>query len=264
MELSLFIPALLMTVVEGAAVMIGLFFTLYKQLQNTKFISFVFSFSGGMMLFAAFVKFYPSALAIFEAEYSYKSALLLSGIAFFCGLLITAPLDILISRKQNTKTKPHIECHNRTKQENHIYVLLLSSLIFHNFLEGIATYISFFDGKNIAFIVVASLVAHNIPEGAIISLLVYRKTKSRMKAMKFCLLAGLSGPLGAIVTALVLPIDLSIEYLGFIKAALAGILVNTALVELILPSAYVFKKQHVSKKGIVLGMLFMYVLLIIY
>lgn len=85
-----------------------------------------------------------------------------------------------------------------------------------------------------------------------------------MKAMKFCLLAGLSGPLGAMVTALVLPIDLSIEYLGFIKAALAGILVNTALVELILPSAYVFKKQHVSKKGIVLGMLFMYLLLIIY
>lgn len=252
-----------MTVIEGAAVLIGLFFTLYKQLQNTKFISFVFSFSGGMMLFAAFVKFFPSALHIFGGEYAPKVALTLASLSFFCGLLITAPLDILVSRKQRSNLN-QTTCLNRSKQENHIYILLLSSLIFHNFLEGIATYISFFDGKGIAFVVVASLVAHNIPEGAIISLMVYRKTKSRMKAMKYCLLAGLSGPLGAVFTALVLPAELSLEYLGIVKAVLAGILVNTALVELILPSAYVFKKQHVSKKGIVLGMIFMCVLLIIY
>ena len=129
MEFSLFIPALLMTVVEGTAVMIGLFFTLYKKLQNTKFISFVFSFSGGMILFATFVQFLPSALAIFESQYTYKTALMLSGIAFFCALLITASLDILISRKQNTKNKPHVECHNRAKQENAFYVSLVNYLL---------------------------------------------------------------------------------------------------------------------------------------
>ncbi|MGL4993594.1 MAG: ZIP family metal transporter [Bacteroidales bacterium] len=261
MELRLFTPALLMTIIEGCALLLGLFLTLYKKQHNRSTLSYVFSFSGGMMLFAAFVKFLPSSISIFETQYDYRYALIFASISFFFGLLITAPLDILITRKQrsvggNSKI-------SQSKQEYHIYILLLSSLIFHNFLEGIATYISFLEGKSIALVVVISLVAHNIPEGALISLIVYKRTKSRLKAIKYSVLTALTGPLGAVVTAIIIPSELSLEYLGVVKALLAGILVNTALSELILPNACAYDKQNISKKGIIIGMLFMSLLLII-
>ncbi|MGL5895124.1 MAG: ZIP family metal transporter [Bacteroidales bacterium] len=258
MDLHLFTPALLMTIVEGSALLIGLFFTLYNNHQNKKRLSFIFSFSGGMMLFAAFVKFFPSSINTFETLYDYRYALIFASLSFFLGLLITAPLDIIITRKQHS-----IEADRTSKQEYNIYILLLTSLIFHNFLEGIATYISFLEGKSIALVVVASLVAHNIPEGALISLIVYKRSKSRIKAIKYCLLTGLTGPLGAVVSAIILPSEMSIEYLGVVKALLAGILVNTALSELILPNACDYDKQSISKKGIILGMIFMSLLLIV-
>lgn len=251
-----------MTLLEGVALLIGLFFTLYKRFEKGSFIPFLFAFSGGMMLYAAFVKFYPSAIDTFEGFYSGQLALSYASIAFFIGLLASAPIDHFLSMRQKEGPCKGPKCEQERK-ESHIYVLLLSSITLHNFLEGIATYFTYIDDPGIALIIVASLIAHNIPEGAIIATLVYKRSKSRGKAIKMCLLSGIAGPLGALLTAAITPSLLSPVMIGIVKALLAGLLVNTALAELILPSSYLYNKHLVSKRGIIFGMIFMAALLII-
>lgn len=262
METSIILPALFMTLLEGIALLIGLFFTFSKRFEKGSFIPFLFAFSGGMMLYAAFVKFYPNAIDKFQEYYSYNQALGYASIAFFIGLLASAPIDHFLSARQKEQPCAGKKCEQERK-ENHIYILLLSSITLHNFLEGIATYFTYIDDPDIALIIVASLIAHNIPEGAIIAMMVYRRTKSRNKAIKMCLLSGLAGPVGALSAALIIPGILSPEMIGIVKALLAGLLVNTALAELILPSSYLYNKHIVSKRGIIFGMMFMAILLII-
>lgn len=262
METSIILPALLMTIFEGIALLIGLFFTLYKRLEKGSFIPFLFAFSGGMMLYAAFVKFYPSAIDKFQSFYSYNEALCYASIAFFIGLLASAPIDHFLSMHQKEKPCKGKKCIQQ-RNERHVYILLLLSITLHNFLEGIATYFTYIDDPSIAPVIVASLIAHNIPEGAIIALMVYKQTESRTKAIRMCLLSGLAGPIGAISTAVIIPNLLTPELIAIVKALLAGLLVNTALAELILPSSYLYNKHIVSKRGIILGMAFMAILLII-
>lgn len=262
METSIITSALLMTLFEGIALLIGLFFTLYKRFEKGSFVPFLFAFSGGMMLYAAFVKFYPSAIDKFQDFYSYKQALSYASIAFFIGLLASAPIDHFLSLRQKEEPCTGKKC-KQERKENHIYILLLSSITLHNFLEGIATYFTYIDDPDVALVIVASLIAHNIPEGAIIATMVYKRSKSRKKAIKMCLLSGLAGPVGALFTAIIMPGLLSPETIGIVKALLAGLLVNTALAELILPSSYLYNKHIVSKRGIIFGMMFMATLLII-
>lgn len=262
METSIILPALFMTILEGAALLIGLLFTTNKRFEKGSIIPFLFAFSGGMMLYAAFVKFMPGAIEKLEYKYTSSEALLYVSIAFFIGLLVSAPIDHILTRRQKQIHCPTSEC-IQSKNEHHVYILLLLSITLHNFLEGIATYFTYIDDPDIALIIVASLIAHNIPEGAIISMLVYKHTESRRKAVKMCLLSGLAGPVGAILMAVLMPTLLTPTLVSIIKALLAGLLVNTALAELILPSSYLYNKHIVSKRGIIFGMMFMAFLLIL-
>lgn len=257
--------ALLMTVIEGIALFTGLFFTLYRRMHNRHFISLLFSFTGGMMLFAAFVRFLPSSLYHFSILFSRKETFTLAFICFFAGLLATSPIDLLLSKREKSRNNKNSSDERiRKNKESHIYILLILSFCIHNFLEGIATYISFIEEGKFAFVIVATLIAHNIPEGAIIAMIVYRKTANRKEAVKMCTIAALTGPAGAIITALILPDSLTLTSLAIVKAFLSGILVNTALVELILPTSYLFNKHKVSKRGMITGMIFMAVMIILY
>ncbi|MGL5786994.1 MAG: ZIP family metal transporter [Bacteroidales bacterium] len=262
METSIILPALLMTIFEGAALLLGLLFTTSKRFGKGSIVPFLFAFSGGMMLYAAFLKFMPGAIEKLNYAYTPSQALLYVSIAFFIGLLVSAPIDHILTKRQKQIPCLSSECEQK-KSEHHVYILLLLSITLHNFLEGIATYFTYIDDPDIALIIVASLIAHNIPEGAIISMLVYKHTESRRKAVRMCLLSGLAGPAGAILMAVLMPAFLTPVLIGIVKALLAGLLVNTALAELILPSSYLYNKHIVSKRGIVTGMMFMAFLLII-
>lgn len=93
-------------------------------------------------------------------------------------------------------------------------------------------------------------------------MVIFKKSKSRKRAILFCLITALAEPIGAIGTYFFLYETFTPLHLGIITAFLAGLLVNTALDELI-PGADLKGSHTLSMKGMIGGMLFMGILLMV-
>ena len=101
-----------------------------------------------------------------------------------------------------------------------------------------------------------AIAIHNVPEGLAVSAPIYAATGSRRKAFLWSVLSGVSEPIGAAIAALVLLPFLSYVLLGWVLAAVAGIMVAISLDELI-PVANSFDMEHTPILGVIVGMLVM-------
>lgn len=101
-----------------------------------------------------------------------------------------------------------------------------------------------------------AIAIHNIPEGLAVSAPVYAATGSRRRAFLWSFLSGVSEPIGAGLAALILLPFLTPALLGWILAAVAGIMVSISLDELI-PVAKSFGTEHLPIVGVIAGMLLM-------
>ncbi|MEG1586597.1 MAG: ZIP family metal transporter [Bacteroidales bacterium] len=260
---SKLLQAFLVALIAGLSLAIGGIFPLVLKYKKKEILPFILSFTGGIMLYVAFVKFLPSSTYQLNLYYDASAAFRLSSIGFFVGLLITVPIDMVLAhvqkkiRKQKTVTSEI-----QQRRESELFFLIFLSITIHNFFEGIATFLTYFSEKIIAIPVILSIIAHNIPEGAVITMVIYKSSKSKKKAILFCLVTALAEPLGAIGAYLLLHETFTPAYLGIVKAFLAGLLVNTALDELI-PGANQKGGHRLSIKGIIGGMLFIGILLIL-
>ena len=123
----------------------------------------------------------------------------------------------------------------------------------HNFPEGMASFVGALQDPSLGISIAVAIAIHNIPEGLAVAAPIVAATGSRKKAFWWSLLAGLAEPVGAGVAALVLFPFLSDAVLGYILAAVAGIMVFITLDELI-PVSRSFGKEHLSIVGVGLGM----------
>lgn len=85
---------------------------------------------------------------------------------------------------------------------------------------------------------------------------IYAATGSRRKAFLWSFFSGVAEPIGAGLAAVVLLPFLNEAVLGYVLAAVAGIMVFISLDELI-PVARSFGKEHLSIAGVVVGMIVM-------
>ena len=92
---------------------------------------------------------------------------------------------------------------------------------------------------------------------------IYCATGDRRKALLYSFLSGLSEPLGALLAYLFLMPVLSQELFGIMFALVAGIMVFISLDEL-LPTAREYGEHHLSTYGLVGGMAFMAVSLLLF
>lgn len=256
--------AFFVALIAGLSLALGGFFFLIFKYRKKEILPFILSFTGGIMLYVAFVKFLPTGITDLNGYYSASIAFRYASISFFIGLLITVPFDMALlffQRKFNLQKSVPIE--RKRHQEYELFLLIFMSITIHNFFEGIATFLTYFSERSIAIPVILSIIAHNIPEGAVITMIIFKRTKSKRKSLLFCMITALAEPLGAIVTYMFLHESLTAAHIGILKAFLAGLLVNTALDELI-PGANMKGSHRLSMKGIIGGMLFMGILLMIY
>lgn len=136
-------------------------------------------------------------------------------------------------------------------------------IIFHNFPEGIATFISSLQAPSIAIPIVVAIAIHNIPEGIAVSVPIYQATGSKIKAFKYSFLSGLAEPIGALVGWLILMPIMSDMVFGLLFAGVAGIMVFISFDEL-LPAAREYGEHHLSLYGLISGMLVMAISLLLF
>jgi ZIP family zinc transporter len=126
----------------------------------------------------------------------------------------------------------------------------------HNFPEGMAAFAGALENPGLGIAIAVAIALHNIPEGVAVSAPVYAATGSRAQAFWWSFLAGVAEPVGAGLAALVLMPFLSEVVLGFVLAAVAGIMVFISLDELV-PVACSLGEEHLSIVGVVVGMVTM-------
>ena len=124
-------------------------------------------------------------------------------------------IEVLISNETG-ECKPHLHYGHRHRKRNHhngeeknVNLVKTSIFIFfgvfiHNFPEGMATFIGALTEINLGILLAIAIAVHNIPEGIAVAVPIYACTLNRRKAFKWSFISGMSEPLGAIITWLIL------------------------------------------------------------
>ncbi len=259
------IMAFVLTACAGLATAVGGLIVIFAKEDNTKILSFSLGFSAGVMLFVALTEIYPKALTSIGMEYTDKTAMIITVIAFFGGIGVIAIIDRLIPESINPhevrgsgKVKASTE-KNKGLLKMGMFTAL--AIAIHNFPEGIATFMSVIIDPTIAVPIVVAIAIHNIPEGMAVAMPIYYATGSKVRAFILATLSGLTEPIGALVGYAILLPFLTDTMLGIVFSAVAGIMVYISLDEL-LPTAEEYGHHHLSIAGVILGMMVMAVSII--
>lgn len=235
--------ALLLTTAAGLATTIGSLIGLAVKKPGPKFMSFTLGFSAGVMILVSFVELLQGAIE----EIGFGSA----HVGFFAGMLAFFLLDNFVPHDYiGQEDHAHMPSNSKMMRTG---VLIALGIGIHNFPEGMATFVATLDDVKIGFAIAVAIAIHNIPEGLAVSAPIYAATGSRKKAFLWSFLSGVSEPLGAGIAAIVLLPILNATVLGWVLAAVGGIMVAISIDELV-PAAKSFGSEHTPILGFIAGM----------
>lgn len=286
--LSELLFAFALTLFAGLATGIGGLFIVRGKPTNFKLISGALGLSAGVMIYISFVELFPDALERLTEVHGDEKGTWLTVISFFVGIAIIAIIDKLVPAGDNphemssakeiaairadvhdeeTATLAVNESSKASEQtavmsERTKSALLRTGLFsalaiaIHNFPEGLATFISALEDPTLGISIAVAIAIHNVPEGISVAVPVYFATGSRRKAVGYAFLSGMAEPIGALIGFLVLMPFITPALLGYIFAAVAGIMVYISLDEL-LPTAEKYGEHHIAIWGLIAGMAIM-------
>lgn len=240
--------ALLLAAGAGLSTTIGSLLGIAVRNPGPRFMSFTLGFSAGVMLFISFVELLPKAME--ASGVGFWGAQL----AFFLGMGSYFLIDLFVPHEYMGQTDPAPGkkelSENETLRRTGIFVAL--GITIHNFPEGMATFVGAIEDVKLGMAIAVAIAIHNIPEGLAISGPIYAATGSRGKAFLWSFLSGVSEVLGAAVAALFLFPFLTPTLMGFVLAAVAGIMVLISVDELI-PTAKALTNTHTPIIGLMAG-----------
>jgi ZIP family zinc transporter len=229
------------------------------------------------MILISFVEMFPEARESLSGQYGEKMGLFYALVTFFCGMGFIALIDYLVPSEEN----PHevndltVEVHNKAvgisneekgstgdnvkSNRKLLRVGLFSAIVIaiHNFPEGLATFVSAMDNITLGVSIAFAIALHNIPEGIAIAIPIYYATGSKVKAIRSATLSGLAEPIGGLVGFVLLSQLFHESVMGFVLAAVAGIMIYLAF-DTLLPLAKEYGDWHLSLTGIISGILFIW------
>ncbi len=273
------ISALILTLIAGAATGIGGALVLFKKKVSSNFLAGALGLSAGVMIFISLAELFPEAQAEIMASGAMKYGKVYVLLAFFVGMGLITLIDFAIPEYENPHEASGLSLDAKTaavgvleqtgseKALHRLGIMSALAIAIHNFPEGIATFIGALNDPEMGAGITFAISIHNIPEGIAVAIPIYYATKSKVKALLYATLSGMSEVIGALLCYAVTAI-FGIELTGgspvfpLILAAVAGIMIYISLDEL-LPTAEQYGKHHVAIAGVVAGMAIMGVSLII-
>lgn len=252
--------ALAISLLAGLSTGLGGLAVVLKRSPGPKFLAAALGFSAGVMVYISFVELYPEG-ADSLAEASVPNAELWAAVAFFAGIALIALIDHFVPEEINPHEKPHhLEGGSvsggtrvsRSRMRN-VGVLTALAIAIHNFPEGFATFAVALADPSLGIPLAVAIAIHNIPEGVAVAVPLREATGSRRKAAGWATLSGLAEPLGAVIGFALLRPFFGPGTLGYIFAAIAGIMVFVSLDKL-LPTAVATGEHHSAMYGMVAGM----------
>ncbi|MBY9016004.1 MAG: zinc transporter ZupT [Candidatus Lokiarchaeota archaeon] len=265
-----FLFAFFLSLLAGLSTTIGSVIAFIVKKPNPKFISFVMGFSAGVMIFISFVELLLNSIS----SIGYQLGVLF----FFLGMGIMFLIDVIVSHKyefedsieilvnDNGSFKPHLHHGHRHRHRNgrekkkfkveKTSLFIVLGVFIHNFPEGMATFIGTLTEIKLGLLLTLAIALHNIPEGIAVSIPLFIKNGSKRNAFKWSFISGISEPVGAMVTWLILFPFITPALLSALLGVVGGIMIYISLDEL-LPASRKLGKEHHSILGIITGMIIM-------
>ena len=245
-------------------------------LQNKLILASSLGLSSGVMLYVSFVEIIGKSMGAFEeagvrGDSGSGLVYLWGTLCFFGGVILMMMVDKLV----HCLDRDHAKRGDIISQNTNVLdgsgrklkkmgLMTALAIGIHNFPEGLATFVATLQDPNIGAALAIAIGIHNIPEGLCVSIPIYYASGSRMRALGWALLSGLTEPLGALIGYVVLSEHMGPMAFGIVFGFLGGMMVYICLHELI-PMAYRYDPHNkVTIHSIILGMVIMATSLVLF
>lgn len=254
-----------LTMLAGLTTAIGGAIAFITKKDNLKALSLGLGFSAGVMLFISFVDIIPSAEGLLKANFPHIFKWLVFG-GFVAGILVSVLIDYFLPDHVDTEEllnpdNPEAYSHAHYKLKRAGFLTAVAICI-HNFPEGMATFLTTTQNVTLGISVAFAIAIHNIPEGIAVALPIYHATGKKRYAMLYAALSGITEPIGALVGMLIFGLFVPNILVGVLMAAVAGIMTYISF-DTLLPLAKEYGNWHLSIVGIMSGILFIWMSLIL-
>jgi len=240
---SMIILGLFLSVVAGAATMLGGGIAFLMKKPSSKILSVSLGFSAGVMIAVSFLELLPCGIG--------GVGFLNANVLFFAGIIFIFILDILVPHEYIAE---RFSCNDPHLMRIGLFTAL--GIAIHNFPEGFAVFSASMHSLHTGVLIALAIIIHNIPEGISVSVPVFCATHSKRKALYYSFLSGMLEPVGALIAAVVLLPFLSQTLICSVLAFVAGVMVYISFDEL-LPAAHRYGHEHMVTGGIIAGMIVM-------
>lgn len=256
-----------LTMLAGLTTAIGGAIAFITQKNNLKALSVGLGFSAGVMIFVSLVDIIPESKYMLSVNFPNAFEWLVFG-GFLIGLLVSVLIDYFLP--DHVDTQELLDPDAPEDDSNHYKhyklkragMLTAIAICVHNFPEGMATFLTTTQDVTLGLSVALAIAIHNIPEGIAVALPIYHVTGKKRYAMLYAALSGITEPIGAIFGMLVFGLFLPQVLVGFLMAAVAGIMTYISF-DTLLPLAKEYGSWHLSITGIMSGIIFIWLSLIL-
>lgn len=235
----------ILTIIAGLSTMIGTVIIFFKKKNNNIILSSL-SFASGVMLCVSLTDLIPESLSLLKNEFNSFETIMFVLVFINIGIILSMLID---------KYLPEVGEENN-KGLYRVGIISMLAIILHNIPEGIATFMATTSSITLGITLTIAIALHNIPEGISISVPIYYATNSRLKALFYTFISGISEPLGALITFLFLRNFINDNIMGFLFSLIAGIMMHISIFEL-LPTSKKYKNKKLTYLFFVIGFVFM-------
>lgn len=246
---SQIILAFLLTLFAGLSTGFGSLLSYFIKKTNFSYLSFLLSFSAGVMIFISFIKLLTTAIE--------GVGFLQGNLGFFAGIVVIYLIDKFLPHK-HVDTKPDAFHKSKVQQERlkEVGVLTAVGIAIHNFPEGLAVFTVSLESISLGLSIAIAIAIHNIPEGIAVAIPIYYATGDRKKAFFYSFFSGVAEPIGAVIGFFFLAPFINSTVLNLTLAIVGGIMVFISFDEL-LPISREYGDEHTSILGLFTGMFLM-------
>ncbi len=260
-----FVLAFCLTMLAGLTTAIGGAVAFITKKDNLKTLSVGLGFSAGVMIFISLVDIIPSSENLLKANFPHMYQWMVFG-GFVLGLIVSILIDYFLPDHVDTEEllhpdDPKASSHSFYKLKRAGFLTAIAICV-HNFPEGMATFLTTTQDVTLGLSVAFAIAIHNIPEGIAVALPIYHVTGKKRYAMLYAALSGITEPIGALVGMLIFGLFVPQILVGVLMAAVAGIMTYISF-DTLLPLAKEYGNWHLSIVGIISGILFIWLSLIL-
>ncbi|MFI3301188.1 MAG: zinc transporter ZupT [Candidatus Gastranaerophilales bacterium] len=257
-----FFIAMTITLLAGLATAIGAVVAFMVKRDNLRVLSIGLGFSAGVMIFLSFTDILPAARDMLAVNFPKTNEWLIFA-GFIVGVIVAILIDYFLPDHVDPDEilEPDAPCKHQHKIKR-AGLLTAVAICVHNFPEGMATFLTTTQNVSLGVSVGLAIAIHNIPEGIAVALPIYHVTGKKRYAMMYAALSGISEPIGALIGMFLFSLFVPQILVGILLAAVAGIMIYISF-DTLLPLSREYGNWHLSMIGIISGMLFIWMSLIL-